>query len=100
MKYKFDNFIKIKFDKFASYGPTMAPNVFGNLQEIIKSNDSFEKEHNSAWYYFDITNDGGLSIEIDPIQKGDDYDFMLFQYTDSFFLHLPSPLLSYPSSEK
>jgi outer membrane protein OmpA-like peptidoglycan-associated protein len=45
----------------------------------------FKKEHNSAWYYFDIEKDGYLGFEIIPLSEADDYDFMLFKYTDQLF---------------
>ena len=80
--------IKIPLITFRSYGPTVSPKGFGDIQEITKSTYSFEKEHNSAWYYFDITQDGDLSLEITPTQVSDDYDFMLFKYTDTSFCRM------------
>ncbi|MFI5164536.1 MAG: OmpA family protein, partial [Bacteroidia bacterium] len=52
-----------------------------------KKNDLyfFEKEHNSAWYYFNVMYDGDLVLEITPSKSDDDYDFLLFKWTDSSF---------------
>ncbi len=83
--------IKIPLKVGGSYGPTVAPKGFGEVQEIKSSKNSsfsFEKEHNTTWYYFDVVQDGDLSIEITPTQSSDDYDFMLFKYTDSSFCRM------------
>ena len=81
--------IKIVLDKKGFYGPTVAPNGSGEIEEIKsdKKNDLyfFEKEHNSAWYYFDIKTNGILAFTITPLNPKDDYDFILFKYTDSCF---------------
>jgi len=81
--------IKINLDKKAVYGPTVAPNGYGEIQEIKsnKKNDLyfFEKEHNSAWYYFTVKTDGIIALTITPLDPKDDYDFILFKYTDSCF---------------
>lgn len=81
--------ICIPFEKKAIYGPTVAPSGSGEIEEIKsnKKNDFhfFEKEHNSAWYFFTIKSDGMLAITITPINPNDDYDFLLFKYTDSCF---------------
>jgi len=81
--------IKINLDKKAVYGPTVAPSGFGEIQEIKsnKKNDKyfFEEEHNSAWYCFNIKTDGTIALTITPLNPKDDYDFILFKYTDSCF---------------
>lgn len=83
------NATKLNFDKFISYGPTVAPEGFGLIQEVKGNNDKncflFEKEHNSSWYYFDIQHDGELVMDIIPTDTSNDYDFMLFKYTDTSF---------------
>lgn len=84
-----DKAIKIPLSKKGSYGPTVAPNGFGEVKEIKsnKKNDPyfFEVEHNTAWYYFDIVQDGEFVFEIIPEKNDDDYDFLLFKSTDSSF---------------
>lgn len=80
--------IKIPGEKSGWYGPTVPPDGYGEVQEIESSkNDKyfFEKEHNSAWYYYNVKADGALSITITPTNPADDYDFLLFRYTDSLF---------------
>lgn len=81
--------IRIILDKKGFYGPTVAPNGFGEIQEIKsnKKNDlySFEKEHNSAWYYFIAPINGTLAFTIYPTNLNDDYDFSLFKTTDTCF---------------
>jgi len=81
--------IKIPFDKKGFYGPTVPPDGYGEIQEIKsnKKNDLyfFEKEHNSAWYYFDVKTNGTIALTITPLNPKDDYDFLLFKYTDSCF---------------
>ena len=81
--------INIVLDKKAFYGPTVAPNGSGEIEEIKsdKKNDLyfFEKEHNSAWYYFDVKTNGTIALTITPFNPKDDYDFILFKYTDSCF---------------
>lgn len=81
----------IKILKLNSYGPTIAPKGAGEVAEIrsSKAHDrfSFEKEHNSAWYYFDLPFDGPLSLRVIPKKPSDDYDFLLYKYTDSNFCH-------------
>jgi len=83
-----DSAIKIILNKKGFYGPTVPPNGFGKKNEIkAKQGDKyfFEQEHNSAWYCFNTTTNGKLGIIITPTNEKDDYDFILFKYTDSSF---------------
>ncbi|MDI9320747.1 MAG: OmpA family protein [Phycisphaerales bacterium] len=79
--------IPITVFKKTSYGKTLPPNGFGNLLEIKANTNSsktaFEKEHHSAWYLLDIKASGKLTFDIAPMDKGNDYDFLLFTMTDS-----------------
>ena len=80
--------IELKFDKVCVYGPTKAPTSFGKVQEIkgAKGNKMyFEEEHNTAWYTFVCKHDGSITLEVSPSKTTDDYDFMLFKYSDSTF---------------
>lgn len=83
------NAILLSAGRKASYGPTVAPKGFGKVNEIAACDKQdvfvFEKEHNSAWYYFTVPDDGDLIIEIIPVNPKNDYDFMLFKYPDSCF---------------
>lgn len=70
------------------YGPTTAPKGAGRIQEIVrdKSNPNvFEFEHNSAWFKFTVPYNGNLEIEIMPNSPLDDYDFLVYKYTDDYF---------------
>ena len=70
------------------YGPTSAPQGAGRIQEIMrdKSNPNvFEYEHNSTWYKFTVPYTGNLEIEITPNNEWDDYDFLVYRYTDHYF---------------
>jgi outer membrane protein OmpA-like peptidoglycan-associated protein len=83
------NAIKLSSTRKGSYGPTVAPKGFGKVMDI-KACDAqdiftFEKERNSAWYYFVVPDDGDVIIEISSINPKNDYDFMLFKWTDSCF---------------
>ncbi len=84
------NAIPITLDKpVVTYGPTIDTSGYGNIQEIpIKEKFSqyyFEEEHNTAWYTLIIGFDGDLVFDIKPKVSTDDYDFLLFKYTDTGF---------------
>ena len=69
-------------------GPTTPPIGYGNTMEISgKKVDKyyFEKEHNTVWYTFTVQKTGNLKFDIIPIDKHNDYDFILFKYTDKNF---------------
>jgi len=71
------------------YGPTVDTKGYGAIQEIpVKEKLSkyyFETEHNSAWYLLKINAEGELVVDIKPQDPTNDYDFLLFKYTDSNF---------------
>jgi outer membrane protein OmpA-like peptidoglycan-associated protein len=67
----------------------MAPQGFGSLQEI-KANKTncfvFEQEHHTAWYQISMVQDGEFALKISPNDTlKADYDFVVYQYTDSSF---------------
>lgn len=71
-----------------TYGPTTAPQGAGRIQEVMrdKSNPhAFEYEHNSTWYKFTVPYSGNLEISITPNSEWDDYDFLVYRYTDVYF---------------
>ncbi len=70
------------------FGPTNAPDGYGKINEFNAPKEdlySFEKEHNTVWYKFTIKQNGILTFDIFPISPKDDYDFLLFKYTDKNF---------------
>jgi outer membrane protein OmpA-like peptidoglycan-associated protein len=70
------------------YGPTNPPIGFGKVMEISSDKNNiyfFEKEHNTVWYKFTTPQTCILSFDIIPEDVKDDYDFILFRYTDKNF---------------
>lgn len=67
----------ILVSKYAPQGSGKEMEISGNPMD-----DSMyvEKEHNIVWYRFVAREDSRLSLDIIPMDKDDDYDFMLFQY--------------------
>lgn len=72
------------------WGPTIPPKGYGKEMEISgKKRDlfSFEEEHNTVWYLFTAQKSGTLTFDIVPVEKTDDYDFLLFRYDDKTTCH-------------
>lgn len=70
------------------FGPTQAPQGAGRIQEIMRDRSNpnvFEYEHNSTWYKFTVPYSGNLEISITPNSEWDDYDFLVYRYTDVYF---------------
>ncbi len=70
------------------FGPTQAPQGAGRIQEIMRDRNNpnvFEYEHNSTWYKFTVPYSGNLEISITPNNEWDDYDFLVYRYTDVYF---------------
>lgn len=77
--------INININKSTVYGTTIPPDGYGAIQEINNSNNKFlfAEEHNSAWYRLNINANGELCFDIIPQDSTNDYDFILFPYSDS-----------------
>ncbi|MBR1769694.1 MAG: OmpA family protein [Bacteroidales bacterium] len=72
----------------STFGPTEPLNGFGfvnDIQQDAQTKNVFEKEHNSVWYKIDCPYDGKLIIDIKPKSELDDYDFLVYKYTDKYF---------------
>jgi len=71
------------------FGPTNAPKNFGKILEFNENPKNsihyFEKEHYSVWYKFEAQRTGEFIFEIIPNKPKDDYDFLIFKYTDLSF---------------
>ena len=70
------------------FGPTVAPKGAGRIQDVMRDKNNpnvFEYEHNSTWYKFTVPYNCNLEILITPTNPKDDYDFLVFKYTDSYF---------------
>lgn len=83
------NAIPLGNTRKVSYGPTVAPKGFGKVMDIKACDKqdvfTFEKERNTSWYSFVTQDEGFLVIEIISMNPKNDYDFMLFKWTDSCF---------------
>ena len=83
-----DCLFAIELNPDVPYGPTTAPKDAGRLMEITRDKNNphaFECEHNSVWYKFTAPYTGNLEINITPNNEWDDYDFMVYRYTDVYF---------------
>lgn len=78
--------IPLEIDKV--YGPTTAPDGAGRIQEIVADKahpNIFEREHNTVWYKFTVPYNGDLEISIVQQSQWDDYDFLVYKNTGSYF---------------
>mgnify|MGYP003504038266 FL=1 len=55
------------------------------IKRDAQTKNVFEQEHNSIWYFLEIPYDGKLLIDIKPKSFSDDYDFIVYKYTDKYF---------------
>ncbi len=81
--------ILLKTASKITYGPTVPPRGYGKTMEIKACDDqdifTFQRERNSSWYKLFANEDGDLVFEIISINPKNDYDFMLYKWTDSTF---------------
>ena len=78
--------IQLEMDK--PYGPTTAPDGAGRIQEVVADKahpNIFEREHNTVWYKFTVPYNGELEISIVQQSQWDDYDFLVYKNTGSYF---------------
>lgn len=70
------------------FGPVKSPQGGGRIMEIqrdAKNPHLFEVEHNTVWYRFVVPYSGKLYLDITPVDPKDDYDFMVYKYTNQYF---------------
>jgi hypothetical protein len=70
------------------FGPTEPPRGYGFVSEIskdAKTKNVFDQEHNSVWYILTIPYDGKLCIDVTPKAIADDYDMLVYKYTNKYF---------------
>lgn len=70
------------------FGPTTAPQGAGRVQDVMRDKNNpyvFEYEHNSVWYKFTVPYNGNLEIAITQNNPKDNYDFLVYKYTDNYF---------------
>ena len=71
-----------------TYGPTTAPQGAGRVMEVMadaKHPNLPEFEHNVVWYKFTVPYNGKLDIAVTQTQLSDDYDMLVYKYTDKYF---------------
>ncbi|MDR1847766.1 MAG: OmpA family protein [Bacteroidales bacterium] len=83
-----DCLFAIPLELDTAFGPTEPLHGFGYINEIKRDKqvkNVFEQEHNTVWYKVDVPYDGKLLIDITPRGETDDYDFLVYKYTDRYF---------------
>lgn len=71
-----------------AYGPTTTPQGAGRVMEVMadaKHPNLPEFEHNSVWYKFTVPYNGQLEIAVTQQDLADDYDMLVYRYTDVYF---------------
>ena len=71
-----------------TFGPTTAPQGAGRVMEVMadKRHPNLpEFEHNSVWYKFTVPYNGKLDIAVTQLNLADDYDMVVYKYTDAYF---------------
>ncbi len=71
-----------------TFGPTTAPQGAGRVMEVMadKRHPNLpEFEHNSVWYKFTVPYNGKLGIAVTQQNVADDYDMVVYKYTDVYF---------------
>ena len=83
-----DIIFAIPLDVDKAYGPTTAPQGAGRVMEVQadqKHPNLPEFEHNSVWYKFTVPYNGKLDIAVTQQDLADDYDMLVYKYTDVYF---------------
>jgi outer membrane protein OmpA-like peptidoglycan-associated protein len=83
-----DCFFAVPLKVDIPFGPTEPPRGHGFVSEIgrdAKVKNVFEAEHNTVWYILTAPYSGKLCIEITPKAASDDYDFLVYKYTNKYF---------------
>lgn len=71
-----------------TFGPTTAPQGAGRVMEVMadkKHPNLPEFEHNSVWYKFTVPYNGKLEVAVTQTNLADDYDMLIYKYTDVYF---------------
>lgn len=71
-----------------TYGPTTAPQGAGRVMEVMADHrhpNLPEFEHNAVWYKFTVPYNGKLDIAVTQQNLADDYDMLVYKYTDVYF---------------
>ena len=71
-----------------TFGPTVAPQGAGRVMEVMADRrhpNLPEFEHNVVWYKFTVPYNGKLDIAVTQQNVLDDYDMLVYKYTDVYF---------------
>ncbi len=71
-----------------TFGPTTAPEGAGRVMEVMadKRHPNLpEFEHNVVWYKFTVPYNGKLDVAVTQQNLADDYDMLIYKYTDVYF---------------
>lgn len=83
-----DCIFAIELQPDVAFGPTTAPVGAGRVQDVMRDKSNpwvFEYEHNTVWYKFTVPYSGNLEFDITKTDPKDNYNFIVFRYTDSYF---------------
>ena len=83
-----DIMFAVQLDVDKPYGPTTAPQGAGRVMEVQadqKHPNLPDYEHNSVWYKFTVPYNGKLDIAVTQEDLADDYDMLVYRYTDVYF---------------
>ena len=83
-----DCFFAVNLPLDSAFGPTEPLQGFGYVNEIHKdaqTKNVFDGEHNSVWYKIDCPYAGKLIIDVTPKSEVDDYDMLVYKFTDKYF---------------
>ena len=83
-----DCLFAVELNADVAFGPAKSPQGGGRIMEIQRDSKNphiFEVEHNTVWYRFVAPYSGKLYLEITPVDTKDDYDFLVYKYTDKYF---------------
>lgn len=83
-----DCLFPIELQPDVAFGPTAAPVGAGRVMDVKADKKHpylFEYEHNTVWYRFKVPYNGYLEFDITQVDAKDDYDFLLYRYTDEYF---------------
>ncbi|MEO6883211.1 MAG: OmpA family protein [Bacteroidia bacterium] len=79
------NPVKLSVFEETKYGLTVSPQDVGKIKELKASKNTNAKMNHTAYYLLTMELNGELVFDIVPQDSTNDYDFILYKYTDSTF---------------
>lgn len=80
---------RLSIETRKTVGPTTSPKGHGEALEFSQNEKGdvhfMERENNTVWYEFTSKTKGKLTFELEPLDSLNDYDFVLYKYTDENF---------------